>query len=364
MLPHEGIDQLVGDHRHQLGHAGADHRADARRGVEVGREPLAQAARHLHLRRIHVRDGEGAELAVRIEQLHGAPVGELRDGGLGDAADRLLDVERAAQELAGLGEEPRARRSQLLGIVRTGPRERLADLPSDREQERLAAGLLDGIDLEDEDDGADRRGRADDGERPHLRGCAGREEVSRGAGRGSLGLAQRQPNDAPLVDGARGRQRGGLDRQVATLRGMQLVGQRRARADPAHRSPRPSGTSWRRGRRWPRSSCWMPTSPTSLTVRASDEGGRDLLEPREPLLVDRPLQLELDTLRHVHRDADQPDGVAVLVLHDAAPALDPPHGAVRRGSSGAGSWCMPPPSSERSMRRTSASRSSGCRRSM
>ncbi len=76
-------------------------------------------------------------------------------------------------------------------------------------------------------------------------------------------------------------------------------------------------------------SCWMPTSPDVADREGVRQRGRDLLEPREPLLVDRPLQLELDPLRHVHGDADQPDGVAVRVLHDAPPALDPPHGAVR-----------------------------------
>ena len=163
----------------------------------------------------------GAQLAVGVEQLHRAPVGELRDGGLGDPPDRLLVVERAAQELAGLGEEPGARRGHLPLVVRPGARERLADLPADRQRGTSRGPPPRRGRPRRQDDAPTGAAAPTIGNAHTSAGVSGEMRDERAAmAVGPSASLERQPNDTPLADGARGRQRGGHDRQVPSLSGI------------------------------------------------------------------------------------------------------------------------------------------------
>ena len=60
--------------------------------------------------------GRDALQAAVAEQVDHAPVGELRHGEPGDAAQRLLEVERSGQHAAGVGQQP----LRLLGLLEVG----------------------------------------------------------------------------------------------------------------------------------------------------------------------------------------------------------------------------------------------------
>jgi hypothetical protein len=74
--------------------ARAHHASKALLGVELLGLEGAQARGHLELARIDVRDGDLFALALVVEQIDPAPVGDLRHRQPGDVAKRLLVVQR------------------------------------------------------------------------------------------------------------------------------------------------------------------------------------------------------------------------------------------------------------------------------
>ena len=65
------------------------------------RVALLQLARERHLRRVVVRDRELGDRPVGLDDVHGAPVGDVAGGELRDLSQRLAVVERARQRVAG-----------------------------------------------------------------------------------------------------------------------------------------------------------------------------------------------------------------------------------------------------------------------
>ena len=103
----DGDQRLVGDIGHELRLTGAQHLPRAERRVQVDREARDQLAGEADHLRPYVRDRRLAHDAG-LEHLDEAPVGERRYRELGDGAERGLDVERAGEPRARLGEEGEA----------------------------------------------------------------------------------------------------------------------------------------------------------------------------------------------------------------------------------------------------------------
>ncbi len=98
-------EHLVGYVVVEDGLAGPQHEAETGVRVELLGLELAQARGHLEPRRVDVGDRDALSPAVRIEQVHPAPVGDLRHGESRDVAQRLLVVQGGGEHGAGAGQE-------------------------------------------------------------------------------------------------------------------------------------------------------------------------------------------------------------------------------------------------------------------
>ena len=96
VVQRRGLHQRRVDDRVQLRAAGADHVRRAGWGVRIRRVALLELARPADLVRVDVR--HGGLLAGR--ELHRAPVGQPRDGELGDLLERVDRIHRRDQHLA------------------------------------------------------------------------------------------------------------------------------------------------------------------------------------------------------------------------------------------------------------------------
>ena len=100
-----GHQHRVGDHRVQHRRGGADHVLDAAARVRIVGIAILQRARHLDAGRVDVRDRQPLDAPLLVDDVDGAPVGDVRNGELGHGPQRRLVVERAAEGAAGLGQE-------------------------------------------------------------------------------------------------------------------------------------------------------------------------------------------------------------------------------------------------------------------
>ena len=82
--------------------ARSNHGRSPNRRIGVGRVTPLKLAGQLDLRRVCVRHRDRLDLSVG-EQVHGAPVGQARNGEGGQPIERRLDVQGLGQQLAGLG---------------------------------------------------------------------------------------------------------------------------------------------------------------------------------------------------------------------------------------------------------------------
>ena len=89
----------------ELGLAGANHRRRAHLGLVPRRIALLQLVGERHLRRIGVRGRDLHERAVRLDDVHGAPVGDLAGRELRHMAKRLAVVERLGESRRRVREE-------------------------------------------------------------------------------------------------------------------------------------------------------------------------------------------------------------------------------------------------------------------
>ena len=124
----------------ELRPARSNHGRGRNRRIGVGRVTPLKLAGQLDLCRICVRYRDRLDLSVG-EQVHGAPVGQTRDGEGGQLLERRLDIQGLSEQLAGLGEEVQLLAGPLLGGVKPGPIERVGSLLNDGLQE-LALGRL------------------------------------------------------------------------------------------------------------------------------------------------------------------------------------------------------------------------------
>ena len=131
LVPRGALDQLLRDLRVELGRPAAQDRRHAGRSVRVGRVAAPQVVRHLDLARVDVGDRDLVRLAVLVDHLDAAPVGEPGDDHARHALERLLVVERGGEELARLGQEPLAQ----LGVLGLG------DVLDDVDGQPLAPGI-------------------------------------------------------------------------------------------------------------------------------------------------------------------------------------------------------------------------------
>jgi hypothetical protein len=99
-----GDQHRVVDLGDQLGHAAADHLGHAGAVAHLGRVAAGQLAGVRDPRGVDVGDRDLAQL-VAVEQVHRAPVGDVRDRQPGDAGERDLEVERVREHRAGPEQE-------------------------------------------------------------------------------------------------------------------------------------------------------------------------------------------------------------------------------------------------------------------
>jgi len=118
------VQELLGNLRKELGQAGADHVADAVRGVGLGWVALLKLLGPAHLPGILVRDHQPLDLAVLAEHVDRTPVREGRNRELHQARERLLELQRRREQLARLGDEREALASGSLCLVQAGALER------------------------------------------------------------------------------------------------------------------------------------------------------------------------------------------------------------------------------------------------
>ena len=102
-------------------------RRRARRSSPARRQRRCEFPRPRDLLGIDVRDGEPLERAVLVDESIDAPVGEARDGEVGDARERLLVVERRREQRARLGQEGKRVAARVARARRSTSELRLAD---------------------------------------------------------------------------------------------------------------------------------------------------------------------------------------------------------------------------------------------
>lgn len=89
-----------------LGRAGAHHFRDASRRIRVERVASRQLPEVRDHPGIGVRQRHSVDAAVRVAEIHRAPVRDIRHRERRDLAQQLVWVERGAKDRAALGEEP------------------------------------------------------------------------------------------------------------------------------------------------------------------------------------------------------------------------------------------------------------------
>ena len=104
---------LGGRGEHRFGHVVDDLRLAVAqqlrrpvRGIQRRRIALADAARERDLLGVDMGDGDGAHEAVAVGHADRAPVGQFRDGEVGNLLQRALVVQRGGQQLPGTREHP------------------------------------------------------------------------------------------------------------------------------------------------------------------------------------------------------------------------------------------------------------------
>ena len=113
-VPRRLRQEVVGDVAYELRLARSQDLRNAVGGVGArSREPLRKLLRPADLLRIGVRDNQPLHAPRLLDDVDGAPVGELRHGERRDVLQRRLVVERRGEDRARLGEE-----APLLGRLR------------------------------------------------------------------------------------------------------------------------------------------------------------------------------------------------------------------------------------------------------
>ncbi len=99
------VDHPGRDVGHVLRAPGPQDRRHAARRVGIGRVRLLRLDRERHEARVAMSDRDPARDALLARELDDAPVGEHRDGEIGDGLDRALVVERRPEDLGRPGQE-------------------------------------------------------------------------------------------------------------------------------------------------------------------------------------------------------------------------------------------------------------------
>ena len=234
---------LVADLGVELGLAGADHlrRADLRVGIDRVASP--QLLGQPDAARVGVRDRDVAQVAVLVDELDPAPVGDPPNGEVGELAQARVGVEGAGEQLARLREVGEALADQPLSLIEARTIERLRRLLGRGQEEALLLGVEFAGGREAEGQGPE--GGALDGEGDH--GQRGESEPTTRAAAGSaiLELGRRRgPDGLARSDRPRHRQLG-VEREVLpagqTLLGVaDASGQLDLGTRPAQQADRPS----------------------------------------------------------------------------------------------------------------------------
>ncbi len=222
-------------------------------GLGVGRILEAQPPGELHLVGVRVRDRQGLEFAVLVEQIDAAPVREPRHRRERHLSDRLTVVERSAEEAARIGQEADPRRGLHLALVQDGALERLAQLGAQGEQEVLDAFVRRLQGIERQRDRAEGSFSGTERERHDLRGFAGVQHP-REHGARPLCIGDVPDHEAACPHGLGGGEVARRRRTCATPRGGR----------PLAPTWRPRGASVRRPRG---ASAWIRARPSPRAAR-------------------------------------------------------------------------------------------------
>jgi hypothetical protein len=278
-----------------------------------------------------VRDGDVPERAVRLDGVDRAPLGDPRDDEVGEAAQRLVGLERRRQHLADPRQEREPRLRLLrraarvaLRLVQTRPVERLGGLPREREQELLLVERDDPRLEEPERDRPDRSGGGDERHDDHRavepEPAVARDVAERWVALGKRGRRLAPDRRARSRDG--GNRQAGIDRETAPR--IQAARAKARLADDLHLPGRlvdeRDDAAVGRGR----GDALLDDHLGDLgDAGGTGDRGRDVLEPADPgVLFAQPLFRVLSR-GDVDGHADEPVDRAVRVARDAPPALDP-----------------------------------------
>ena len=111
-----GDEHRVGDLADERGLAAPHHGQGPGGRLGIGREALAELARHRALGRIDVRRRDLAHPPGLVEDAHGAPLGDLGDRDVRHVRQRLLEVERGVEDRSRAREEVGPQPGVALGL--------------------------------------------------------------------------------------------------------------------------------------------------------------------------------------------------------------------------------------------------------